>query len=193
MDIFSHGLWAGAAYKALRQKQIQYKNKNLLKPLQAAFWGIFPDIFSFTPVFIWLFGNLVLGTIDFQNLPKPDGIEPAQKDTLPIFRLTSMLYNASHSIIIFLIVFGFALIIKRILFSENQIMTWEMGAWLFHISIDIPTHSYQFYPTPFLWPISDWKFNGFSWGTPWFMIINYSALAVVYIILSKKISVKNRQ
>ncbi|MBI2662668.1 hypothetical protein HYX11_04380 [Candidatus Woesearchaeota archaeon] len=26
----------------------------------------------------------------------------------------------------------------------------EMLAWLGHIIIDIPTHSYKFYPTPFL-------------------------------------------
>lgn len=58
-----------------------------------------------------------------------------------------------------------------------------MGGWLLHILMDIPSHSYDFYPTPFLWPISDFKINGFHWGTPWFMITNYSLIIISYLIL----------
>ncbi len=60
---------------------------------------------------------------------------------------------------------------------------YELLGWLLHILIDIPTHSYSFYPTPFLWPISQYKFDGISWGTPWFMIVNYSSLAISYLVL----------
>ena len=65
-------------------------------------------------------------------------------------------------------------------------MPWEMGGWLLHILIDIPTHSYQFYPTPLCWPISGWKFNGFSWGNAYFLAVNYFALGVIYFLLRKK-------
>ena len=58
-----------------------------------------------------------------------------------------------------------------------------MLGWGLHILIDIPTHSYQFYPTPLLWPVSSWKFNGFSWTTPWFIIVNYLAILLVYALL----------
>ena len=140
---------------------------------------MFPDLFAFTIPFIWLFGNLIFGGMSFADLPRPGEIEPAPQDTLPIFRLTSTLYNISHSAIIFLIVFGVVfLILRRPL--------WELGGWFIHILLDIPTHSYQFYPTPFLWPLSGWKFDGFSWGTPWFLILNYSAIIIAYWLLRRK-------
>lgn len=61
-----------------------------------------------------------------------------------------------------------------------------MLAWGVHILVDIPTHSYRFYPTPFLWPLSGWKFNGFSWGTPWFIVVNYGALLLTIWWLRQK-------
>ncbi len=47
-------------------------------------------------------------------------------------------------------------------------------------------HTYPFsvlYPTLFLWPLSDWYYDGNSWGTLWFMIANYSCLLIVFILL----------
>lgn len=82
----------------------------------------------------------------------------------------------SHSLIIFGIVLGLIyVILKR--------FPWEMMGWLLHVLIDIPTHSYAFYPTPFLWPLSDVKLGGLSWANPWFMAVNYAAIIIVYIIL----------
>ena len=185
MDIFSHGLWAGAAYKAI--------NKKIKKPLNArlaVFWGIFPDLFAFTIGFIWLFGNFIFGDMSFSGLPHPDLVEPAsdklifgngdiQSAASFVVRLTAILYSVSHSAIIFFIIFGIVFLIFR-----RPI--WELGGWFFHILLDIPTHSYQFYPTPFLWPFSGWTFNGFSWGTLWFLIPNYAAIIIIYFLLRKK-------
>jgi hypothetical protein len=56
-------------------------------------------------------------------------------------------------------------------------------AWLGHILVDIPTHSKRFFPTPFLWPISDYKVDGISWGVRWFMLANYGSLAAAYAIV----------
>ena len=174
MDIFAHGLWAGAAAKGI--------NKKLEKPLKvwtATLWGVLPDILSFAPVFVWLFLNIAFGDMSFGDLPRPDATEPATRDTLPIFRATSFLYSVSHSAVLFFAIFGLVFLILRR-------PVWEMGGWLIHILIDIPTHSYKFYPTPFLWPFSEWKFDGFSWGQPWFLAVNYLAIVVVYILLRKK-------
>ncbi len=180
MDILSHGLWAGAAYKAAN-KTIG-KGKKPFRVWLAALWGIVPDIFSFGILFVWIAGQLIFGGLNFYDFPinieRPD-MEPAPGDTLFIFRLTSFLYSASHSLVVFAFVFGLAILVFRR-------YIWEMGGWLIHILIDIPTHSYQFYPTPFLWPVSDWKFDGFSWGNSWFMFFNYLALAAVYYLLLKK-------
>lgn len=174
MDIFSHGLWTGAIYKGINKKV-----KRPFKVKLAVFWDVFPDIFAFSMMFFWSLGNFILGNLDLSKLPPPHKVEPAAQNTLPIFNLTSLLYSLSHSVIIFIIVFALtSLIFRRPI--------WEMGGWLVHILLDIPTHSYQFYPTPFLWPISNLKFNGFSWATPWFLIVNYLAIIIVYFLLNKK-------
>lgn len=171
MDVFSHGLWTGAIYKTINNKK--QKPLNVWK---AVVWGVFPDIFSFAPLFIWLFYGIIFGNLSFSDFPRPEATEPASRDALPIFALTSALYSISHSLLIFLIVFGLA----RLVFKRP---IWEMGGWFFHILIDIPTHSYKFYPTPFLWPISSIELNGFSWANPRFMILNYSAIIIVYLLL----------
>jgi len=174
MDVFSHGLWTGAI--------AQFINKKIKKPLSikwAVFWGVFPDIFAFGLPFIGIFWNLAFGNLNFRDLPAIHETEPPPEDTFWMFTLAKSLYNISHSLFIFLIVFSLvSLIFKRPIL--------ELGGWLLHILIDIPTHSYQFYPTPFLWPISSWKFSGLSWGTPWFMVLNYSVLIIIYFLLYRK-------
>lgn len=171
MDVFSHGLWSGAIFKG-----INLKKEKKLSAKWAVFWGVFPDVFAFASLFIWLFWQLISGSMNFADWPRPDATEPIQSDTLFIFRLTNFLYSLTHSLAVFLIVFGFLFLIFR-----RPI--WELLAWLAHILVDIPTHTYQFYPTPFLWPFSDIKFDGFSWGVPWFVFSNYFLLAAVYFYL----------
>lgn len=180
MDVFSHGLWAGAVAKvANKNSAIAGKIKRPLKVWQTVFWGVFPDIFAFTLPFAWMFWNLIFGEMKFSDFPRPETVEPAVRDTLPIFQLASQLYNISHSLIVFVVIFA-------LIWAIFRRIPWEMSGWLLHILIDMPTHSYRFYPTPFLWPLSQWKFNGFSWGTPWFLILNYSAPIFVYWILRRK-------
>lgn len=175
MDFFSHGIWAGLAAGAANQK---LNNEKPLKIKWAAFWGVFPDLLAFTLPFALLFIGLVSGSLDLSDLPRPEEVEPARPDTFWVFRFTSFAYSAGHSFFVFAVVFGLAFLIFR-----RPI--WEMGGWFLHILVDIPTHSYQFYPTPFLWPLSDWKLDGFSWANPPFMILNISSMIVVFLFLRK--------
>lgn len=203
MDIFSHGLWAGAAAKAL-----QHEVKRPLHFLWAVFFGMFPDLFAFTVPFVWMVARFISGAIGIGDIPQPDAVEPDVApltgqftrmrgdgaETLPMFRVASVLYQYSHSIVIFFWLF-FAIIVYRYirrpipgttrfrLHEHWWLVPWEMLGWLLHILSDIPTHSYRFYPTPFLWPLSSFKFDGFSWGTPWFLIANFTALIIVYVLL----------
>lgn len=175
MDIVSHVVWAGVAAKTVNKKL----NKRL-SVAKTAFWGMFPDLFAFTILFVWLFWNLTTGSINFADIPGPkNGEPPIAPSEFYIFEFTSNLYNISHSLFVFTAVFG-------IMFLFLRRPVWELLGWFLHIIIDIPTHSYQFYPTPFLWPISEWKFNGFSWGTPWFLILNYTAIIIVIFLLRRK-------
>ena len=170
MDIFAHGLWAGAVYKGIGQKKS-------VSVKWAVFWGIFPDLFAFTIPFALIIIGLISGNFEAKNFPKPDEIEPGQADGITsIFPYTRVLYSVSHSLFIFLIIF----ILSSLIFRRPIL---ELGGWLLHILIDIPTHSYKFFPTPFLWPISSLKFDGYSWSHPIFMIMNYGALAILYLVI----------
>ena len=171
MDILAHGLWAGSAGKA-----VNLKKKEPLKLKWMVVWGIFPDFFAFAPAFIYMFASFIFPSIPKIEHPGPTHMEPATGNSLIISQLTHNLYNISHSLFIFIIVFGIVWLIFR-----RPI--WVMGGWILHILMDIPSHSYDFYPTPFLWPFSDFKINGFHWGTPWFMITNYSLIVIAYLIL----------
>ncbi len=155
MDIISHGLWGGAAF---------------IKNGRKSFWlafviGMLPDLLAF--------GIYFLGTIV--------GIHPRQHfggrpDLASIPRYVYSLYDASHSIIVFTSVF-------MITWAVRGKPLWELIAWGIHIIVDIPTHSEEFFPTPFLWPVSRYTFPGISWGNPKIMFPNLIALAVVYIIM----------
>lgn len=175
MDIFAHGLWAGAAYKAAKKET----NKSLRISF-AVFFGIFPDLFAFAPAFIYLLYQAIFLGEGFSSFRQHADIESSTvAHQVPLFDLSNSLYNFSHSLIIFLAVFCLAWI-----FCRRPI--WELGGWLMHILIDIPTHSYNFFPTPFLWPLSDFKINGISWGMHWFMILNYGSLLFLYVVLSRR-------
>ncbi|HII15797.1 MAG TPA: hypothetical protein HA362_05810 [Nanoarchaeota archaeon] len=183
MDVFAHALWTGALFRA-----INIKAKKKISVWKGLLWGIAPDVFSFGLLTAWMLLSLIFGgtTLDFQHF---EAMEPAQRDTIPIFQIVSFMYNITHSIFIF----GAVFIMLWFVFRKPL---WATLGWLIHILIDIPTHSYQFYPTPFLWPISGWKFNGISWGQRWFMIANYSAILITYICLylwSKKQAKKPKQ
>ena len=136
--------------------------------LWATIFGILPDILSFGILFMV---NLVNG-----NLRRG----PPPLSTLPKWLFTT--YNLTHSLVLFVAVF-----FTIFLITKNWY--WPLMAWAIHIIIDIPTHSFRFFPTPFLWPISDYVFNGISWATPWFMLLNYGSLITVFVL----IYVKNHQ
>ena len=189
MDIFSHGFWAVASAKAANKLNKNKKRKPFNLWL-AGLWGVFPDIFAFTLPFGWLFLNLISGdSIGFPG--RPSTLEPTEDpkllfgdgnletETIFLFRITALLYSISHSAIVFVGIFLLVWLIKRRI-------VWEVGGWLFHVILDIPTHSCVFYPTPFLWPISNYTFCGFRWGNPWFLIPEYIAIIFVYVFFLRK-------
>lgn len=183
MDVFSHGLWAGVISKGTN---LSSKKPRKINPWLAAFWGVFPDVFAFGISFIWLFASLINGDLDRSQIPDPNNIEPIQRPDSWAFKISAELYNYSHSLVIFLIVIGLVVVIKYFLRKNKnwkELLPWEMFGWLLHIICDVPTHSYKFYPTPVFWPISSWKFNGFSWGVWWFMLLNYRALTLVFLVI----------
>ncbi len=59
---------------------------------------------------------------------------------------------------------------------------WFIVAWLLHILIDIPTHKRAFFAPQFLTPLSHFNVDGISWGTKWFMLLNYGSIAVFLVL-----------
>jgi len=161
MDIIAHGLWAAAGVTAARKAA-----HARIRLGWTVFWAMFPDLLAFGPpvaVGLWLL--LTGGSLRGARLPRVNfGVQ---------------LYPLGHSLITFLLVFAVtSLLARRIVL--------ELLGWLSHILIDIFTHSFRYYATRFLWPVSDIRFNGLPWWTPWFWCSTYVALAIVYFLLWKK-------
>jgi len=176
MDIFAHALWTSIAAKAINTQNPRLLQRRL-KIGQAAWWGVLPDLFAFTPIFVWMFWQRLSGQ---GNIPfiRPGVVLPPQAQGQ--IELAHSLYNYSHSGIIFLAVFILFWVIRKRPY-------WELSGWLLHILIDIPTHRSEFFPTPVFWPISDFHFaHGISWAEPWFMSTNYAIVILfAYFFLAR--------
>lgn len=161
MDIFAHALWTNILARAAKSRA-EKREKLMLKIGWATLWGIFPDLFAFTISFgISIYGLILGNGFMYGKSTIATGLAP-------------VLYQYSHSLVIWCIVFCFiAMIYKK--------PRWELLGWALHILIDIPSHAGGFYLTPFLFPISDYRFtHGVSWANPIFMVINYSLLLIVW-------------
>ena len=153
MDIVSHGLYGAIAFG----------RKNRRSFWLSFFLGVSPDLFSFGTYFIATF----LGFYPRLNFSP----EPPDPSLIPAY--VGSLYNITHSLIIFLAVFLAVWLIRKK-------PLWELSAWGLHVLLDIPTHSYSFFPTPFLWPLSGIKIDGWHWGSPWIFIPNVAFLVLLY-------------
>jgi len=169
MDIFAHGIWAGAASVAANRKL-----KPRLRVPLAALWGMFPDLVAFSPAFI-----LGIWAAVFQGVPLQGRfffLRYGMRDALPEYLRPEELYHFSHSLVFFALAFGLMWWLRR-----APVLT--MLGWPLHILLDIPTHRAGRFGTPFLWPITDYRFNGISWGQQWFMILNWSLIAAACLAL----------
>jgi hypothetical protein len=174
VDVFAHILWTGGIAKTINNKR-KIKEIKPLSIFWTSFWGVAPDLFAFGPAFFLMFIGLLTGSFHLSSIPQPDfhGTEDHPEGSFPYASLSFALYNISHSIIIFMLVFVLIWIIRRVPYVE-------LSGWLLHILIDIPTHSSAVYPTPFLYPLSSFKISGISWSEPWFMFFNYGALLLFF-------------
>ena len=137
-------------------------NKNK-RPLYAVLVGLAPDTFSWG---IYMFYRLFTQAEEFGR---------PMLESIPNWVWS--LYGITHSLFVAAGVLGILWLIKRDKFPLFAL------AWPISILMDIPTHSREFLPTPFLWPVSDWKFPGFSWGNGYFMAANYLAIAAMFVFI----------
>jgi hypothetical protein len=158
MDFIAHALWTTAAGTTARWRMGRQIHLGW-----AAFWGVFPDVFSFAipaAVRIWWY---VSGTT---HSLLPDAHGPQH------FQFVWQLYHCSHSLLVFAVVFG-------LVWASVGRPVLEMLGWALHILIDILTHQGMF-AIHFLWPLSSYGFDGVRWESRWLLVSNYSVLAVVF-------------
>lgn len=156
VDVVAHGLWGGAPF--LLQGRRKFFAGILI--------GVAPDLLSFGVFHVmhpdWITQRLA-GEIS----------GPPALSILPPYVFHS--YNMTHSLFVWAAVVG-------LLWAVTKQPPWLLGAWLLHILCDIPTHTHEYFPTPFLWPLSTPFVNGIAWTTPWFMIANYATMISVYSV-----------
>ncbi len=158
MDTLSHGLWGGAVFG--QKEKGQYK--------WAFFWGMAPDLFSFGPFFLTHLPLII------HRWGQRARMEPPDPRIIPDYVYHA--YNVTHS----LVVWTAALFI---IWTVRKKFPWPFMAWGLHILCDIPTHSTQFFPTPFLWPFHTPFVNGRPWSRPPFPLINYTLIGLTYLAL----------
>jgi hypothetical protein len=83
-------------------------------------------------------------------------------------------YVWSHSLVL-LAVLGIAW------YAIRRRPPWLLLPWTLHIVMDIPAH--ERYLTPFLYPLSNWTFEGISWGRWPVLALNWGSLALTYAML----------
>jgi hypothetical protein len=128
-------------------------------PKWALFWGAVPDLISFgiyLPQRIWKYGWQWRAPMD----PLPDWLY--------------ITYDFSHSFVTAFI----AIAIARH-FSKS--MAFAMLAWPFHIVLDFPFHTIAFFPTKFLWPLSDFVIDGIAWSRPEVWFPNLAGILILFI------------
>jgi hypothetical protein len=166
MDIISHGLWGA----------ISFGRRNRRSFWLAFLFGVLPDLLSFG---IFTVSSLV-GITQIPNWR----LGPPDPSTIPIY--VHRLYDVTHSFL------GFAIIFIMLWFIFKR-PVWESLSWLFHILLDIFTHSTQFFPTPFLWPFSSYRLDGIPWSHAIIFIPNVILLLSLYLwyfIIRPKITKK---
>jgi LexA-binding, inner membrane-associated putative hydrolase len=170
MDILAHALWASAGITAAQRRWP-------IAPRTAAATvalAVMPDLGHMLPMLAW--GLLGEGSIT--ELWRYAFALPGQEPTVP--PTVAMVSHHLHCILHSAIVAGGVTLLA---WSGLRQLWIPLLGWWSHIVIDIFTHSADFYPAPVLYPITQQGFDGIAWNTPWFMVLNYTALATTALWL----------
>jgi hypothetical protein len=125
----------------------------------AIFFGAFPDLASFG-----LFA--IMRVVDGTFIPGPPPL-----DIIPSWVFFS--YDLTHSFITAFVVIGIMSLWKKNL-------AFAMLGWPFHICLDFPFHSVQYFPTKIFWPLSNFAIDGIPWDEPWIWFPNVAGILVLF-------------
>ena len=134
-------------------------------PRVALFFGALPDLFSFGILFVQR-----IFTGEFST-----GAPPLEAIPTWVF----INYNISHSFISALIAIGIVLLYRKDI-------AFAMLAWPFHIVLDFPFHSKDYFPTKLFWPISNYYIDGIPWNISEVWFPNIAGIILLFIYRYQK-------
>jgi LexA-binding, inner membrane-associated putative hydrolase len=164
MDIFAHTLWAAAGATVLHRRQ------PLARPTVVAtlVLAVLPDVLHLFPIAAWwLFADGL-----FSDLHRYAVALPGQEPVLPPW-----VQFASHHLHCVMHSAPMAALATAAVWAVRRAFWIPLLGWWSHIVIDVFTHSADYYAVPVLYPFTERGFDGVAWTTPWFMALNYAALA----------------
>ena len=82
-------------------------------------------------------------------------------------------YDISHSFIS-------AFIVIAMVWRLNKPFAFAMLGWPFHICLDFPFHSKEFFPSKLLWPLTDFSFDGIPWNRPEIWFPNLAGIGLLF-------------
>ena len=165
MDILAHTLWAGAG-AALLHHRAPVARRTLVVLIGLA---ALPDLVQMLPITAWwLLGDGTLAAVKAFAMALP-----GQEPTLPtwVAWLSHHLHCLGHSAVI-------AGAVTALAWWWTHALWLPLLGWWSHIVIDVFTHSADYYASPVLYPLTQRGFDGIAWNQPWFMTLNYLALAL---------------
>jgi len=160
MDTLSHAFWGGGLFGYRGQKYL------------AVFFGVMPDLVSFGVLFVIKFFN---GTLSYSGMPSLESLS----QLAPYPDWLFFMDNLSHSFIV-----AFSCI--AIVYFINKDFVWPMLAWPFHILLDFPFHTKDFFPVKLFWPISDYSISGISWSSPEVWFPNLAGIILLFWYRKKR-------
>ncbi|MFM9882584.1 MAG: hypothetical protein ACKVQT_06110 [Burkholderiales bacterium] len=165
MDILSHGLWALAGGEVLRRRGYLTKKALGVTVLLA----VLPDLIQLIPVIAWcIWAKASMTSLVSYALAVP-ATEPRFPDSVMFYAYH--LYFAMHSVI----AVG---LVTLVTLASNPRWVFPLLGWWLHIAIDVPTHSHEYYMTPFLYPLTNRGFDGVPWNTPWLLALDVCFLLI---------------
>lgn len=163
MDTISHGLWVFWGCKVI-------KNCRKVNLYLITLFSMLPDLIAYSPIIVYAIYLIITFQFPFDDILR-FSLAVGDKSIIAV-KMASSLYLITHSYITW--------IVAIIIFRKKEIIG---GA--IHITLDIFTHSLDFNPTRFLWPLSNYAFNGIKWVNPYFLTFNIVSLILLYYYLWK--------
>jgi len=159
LDTLSHALWGKGLFG--------YRGHGRL----ALIIGAMPDLASFGALF---FIKIITGTLSYSGIPNLESLKQLE----PIPQWVYAMDNITHSFIVSFAVIG-------IVYALKPKLTWPLLAWPFHILLDFPFHTKEFFPVQLFWPLTSLSVDGISWSHPAVWYPNVAGIIILFIFRYK--------